>query len=92
MRKKGTLPFLRPDGKSQVTVRYDGNDRPLRIDAVVVSTQHSEDVTYKTLKEAVMDEVVKPVLPAKLVDEQDQVLHQPDRPLRRRRPDGRLRA
>jgi S-adenosylmethionine synthetase len=67
MRKKGTLPFLRPDGKSQVSVRYDGSDRPLAIDAVVVSTQHSEDVAYKTLKEAVMDEVVKPVLPAKLV-------------------------
>jgi S-adenosylmethionine synthetase len=67
MRKKGTLPFLRPDGKSQVSVRYDGTDRPLGIDAVVVSTQHSEDVSYKALKEAVMDEVIKPVLPAKLV-------------------------
>ncbi|HEY2901625.1 MAG TPA: methionine adenosyltransferase [Polyangia bacterium] len=63
VRKKGTLDFLRPDGKSQVTVRYDGENRPLAIDAVVVSTQHSESVKYKTLKEAVMDEVIRPVLP-----------------------------
>jgi S-adenosylmethionine synthetase len=67
VRKRGTLDFLRPDGKSQVTVRYDSEDRPLAIDAVVVSTQHSEDVKYKTLKEAVMDEVVKPVLPGAFV-------------------------
>jgi len=67
VRKKGTLPFLRPDGKTQVSVRYASDDRPLGIDAIVVSTQHSEDVAYKTLKEAVMDEVVKPILPSKLV-------------------------
>src|SRR5215467_8631543 len=67
VRKKGTLAFLRPDGKTQVSVRYDSDDRALGIDAVVVSTQHSEDVAYKTLKEAVMDEVVKPILPSKLV-------------------------
>jgi S-adenosylmethionine synthetase len=67
VRKKGTLDFLRPDGKSQVSVRYDGEDRPLGIDAVVVSTQHSEDVKYKTLKESVMEEVVRPVLPAGMV-------------------------
>jgi S-adenosylmethionine synthetase len=67
VRKKGTLQFLRPDGKTQVSVRYDSEDRVLGIDAVVVSTQHSEDVAYKTLKEAVMEEVVKPILPTKLV-------------------------
>ncbi len=67
VRKKGVVDFLRPDGKSQVSVRYSSDDRPLGIDAVVVSTQHSESVKYKTLKEAVMDEVVKPVLPAALV-------------------------
>jgi S-adenosylmethionine synthetase len=67
VRKKGTLDFLRPDGKSQVSVRYDGEDRVLGIDAVVVSTQHSESVKYKTLKEAVMEEVVRPVLPSALV-------------------------
>jgi S-adenosylmethionine synthetase len=67
VRKKGTLDFLRPDGKSQVTVRYAADGRPLAIDAVVVSTQHSEDVKYKTLKESVMEEVVRPVLPAGFV-------------------------
>ena len=66
VRKKGR-DFLRPDGKTQVSVRYGSDDRPLGIDAVVVSTQHSEDVAYKTLKEAVMEEVVKPILPSKLV-------------------------
>jgi len=67
VRKKGTLDFLRPDGKTQVSVRYGSDDRPLALDAIVVSTQHSESVAYKTLKEAVMDEVVKPILPSKLV-------------------------
>jgi S-adenosylmethionine synthetase len=67
VRKKGTLDFLRPDGKTQVSVRYSDDDRALGIDAVVLSTQHSEDVKYKTLKEAVMEEVVKPILPAKMV-------------------------
>ncbi|HEY2731219.1 MAG TPA: methionine adenosyltransferase [Polyangia bacterium] len=67
VRKKGTLDFLRPDGKTQVSVRYSSDDRALGIDAVVLSTQHSEDVKYKTLKEAVMEEVVKPILPAKMV-------------------------
>jgi S-adenosylmethionine synthetase len=67
VRKKGTLNFLRPDGKTQVSVRYGGDDRPLAIDAVVVSTQHSEDVAYKTLKDAIMEEVVRPILPTKLV-------------------------
>jgi S-adenosylmethionine synthetase len=67
VRKKGTLDFLRPDGKTQVSVRYSAEDRALGIDAVVLSTQHSEDVKYKTLKEAVMEEVVKPILPAKMV-------------------------
>jgi S-adenosylmethionine synthetase len=67
VRKKGVLDFLRPDGKSQVTVRYSDDGRPLGIDAVVVSTQHSEDVKYKTLKEAVMEEVVRPILPAAFV-------------------------
>jgi S-adenosylmethionine synthetase len=67
VRKKGTLDFLRPDGKSQVTVRYDSDNRAIAIDAVVVSTQHSEEVKYKVLKEAVMEEVVRPVLPSALV-------------------------
>ena len=66
VRKKGLFDFIRPDGKSQVSVRYE-NDRPAAIEAVVVSTQHSEDVKYKTLKEAVIEEVVKKELPRELV-------------------------
>jgi len=62
LRKNGRLPWLRPDAKSQVTVRYvDG--KPAGIDAVVLSTQHAPDVKYETLKEAVVEEIVKPVLP-----------------------------
>jgi S-adenosylmethionine synthetase len=68
VRKKGKLPFLRPDGKTQVTVEYDENQKPVRIDAIVVSSQHSEDVKHKTLKDAVIEEVVKPSIPARLID------------------------
>lgn len=68
VRKKGKLAFLRPDGKTQVTVEYDENQKPLRVDAVVVSSQHSEDVKHKTLKEAVIEEVVKNVIPSRLID------------------------
>lgn len=62
LRKNGTLPWLRPDAKSQVTFRYD-NDKPVGIDAVVLSTQHDPDIDNKVLHEAVMDEIIKPVLP-----------------------------
>jgi len=63
LRKNGTLRWLRPDAKSQVTFLYE-NGKPVAIDAVVLSTQHSPDISYNTLKEAVMDEIIKPVLPA----------------------------
>jgi S-adenosylmethionine synthetase len=63
VRKNGTLPWLRPDAKSQVTFRYEDN-KPVGIDAVVLSTQHSDDIDTPTLREAVMDEIIKPVLPA----------------------------
>ena len=66
VRKNGSLPWLRPDAKSQVTFVYDGN-KPVGIDAVVLSTQHSPEVDLKTLQEAVMDEVIKPVLPAEWI-------------------------
>jgi S-adenosylmethionine synthetase len=68
LRKQGTLPWLRPDGKSQVTVQYDEQGRPSRVDAVVVSTQHAEHIKHRTIKDAVIEEVVKPVLPASMVD------------------------
>jgi S-adenosylmethionine synthetase len=66
-RKKRVVDFFRPDGKTQVTIRYDERNQPVAIDTVVVSTQHTESVKYKTLKEAVMEEVIKPVLPAALI-------------------------
>lgn len=66
VRKKGKLPFLRPDGKSQVTVRYE-NDRPVAVDTVVVSSQHSPDVKHKVLKEAIIEDVIKKVVPARLL-------------------------
>ena len=67
LRKTNKLAFLRPDSKSQVTIEYE-NDRPKRIDAVVVSTQHSEDVKHKDLKEAVIELCIKKTLPANLLD------------------------
>ena len=63
VRKNGTLPWLRPDAKSQVTFRYE-DSKPVGIEAVVLSTQHSPDIEYKALKEAVLDEIIMPVLPA----------------------------
>ncbi|MBI2396931.1 MAG: methionine adenosyltransferase [Xanthomonadales bacterium] len=66
-KKNSPLPWLRPDAKSQVTLRYDGN-KIAGIDAVVLSTQHDEDVKQKHLVEAVMEEIIKPVLPGKLID------------------------
>jgi len=68
LRKDGRLPWLRPDAKSQLTVKYvDG--KPTAIDAVVVSTQHSPDIDHKTLTEAVIEEIVKPVLPPELMSD-----------------------
>jgi S-adenosylmethionine synthetase len=67
VRKKGKLSWLRPDAKSQVTLRYE-NDVPVGIEAVVLSTQHSDDVSTKTLREAVMEEILKPVLPSRWID------------------------
>ncbi|MBX7082788.1 MAG: methionine adenosyltransferase [Nannocystaceae bacterium] len=67
VRRRESDSFLRPDGKSQVTVEYDGMT-PKRVDAVVVSTQHREDVTHATLKEFIMEEVIKPTVPATLLD------------------------
>lgn len=67
VRKSGQLGWLRPDGKSQVSIEYV-NGKPSRIDAVVVSTQHAEEISHKDLKEAVLEEVIKPVLPASMID------------------------
>ncbi len=67
VRKRGALPWLRPDAKSQVTFRYE-NDKPVGIDAVVLSTQHAPEIDQKTLREAVMDEIILPVLPAEWIN------------------------
>ncbi|HTS69772.1 MAG TPA: methionine adenosyltransferase [Terriglobia bacterium] len=67
VRRKGILDFVRPDGKSQVTVEYDGA-RPVRVDAVVVSTQHADSVSNETLRAGIMECVIKPVIPAHLLD------------------------
>ena len=67
VRKAGLLPWLRPDAKSQVTVEY-GDDGPERIEAIVLSTQHNPDVNYVDLKEGVMEEIIKPIIPSHMVD------------------------
>jgi S-adenosylmethionine synthetase len=67
VRKRGKLPWLRPDAKSQVTLRYE-DDKPVGLEAVVLSTQHSDDISTKNLREAVIEEILKPVLPAKWID------------------------
>jgi S-adenosylmethionine synthetase len=67
VRKSGLLPWLRPDAKSQVTIEYE-NKRPKRVEAIVLSTQHSPDVDYEDLKAGVMEEIIKPIIPANMVD------------------------
>ena len=68
-RKSGRLPWLRPDGKSQVSVEYDPDGSVSRIDNVVISTQHSADIAIETLREAVIEEIIRPNLPSRLLDD-----------------------
>ncbi len=68
LRKDGTLPYLRPDGKAQVTVEYDGNS-PVRVETVVVSTQHSASAELETIRRDIIERVIRPVIPAKLLDD-----------------------
>lgn len=70
VRKDGTLNYLRPDGKVQVTVEYDENDNPVRIDTIVVSTQHAEDVTLEQIQEDIKAHVIYPTVPENLINEQ----------------------
>lgn len=70
VRKEGTLNYLRPDGKVQVTVEYDENDNPVRIDTIVVSTQHAEDVTLEQIQEDIKAHVIYPTVPENLINEQ----------------------
>ena len=69
VRKNGILTYLRPDGKTQVTVEYDENDRPIRLDAVVLSTQHDPEVTQEQIHEDIKKYVFEPILPKNMVDE-----------------------
>jgi S-adenosylmethionine synthetase len=69
IRKEGTLNYLRPDGKSQVTVEYDENGKPIHLNAVVLSTQHNEEITIEQLRKDIKKFVLDPILPAELVDE-----------------------
>ena len=69
VRKSGLLPYMRPDGKSQVTVEYDENNRPVRVDTVVISTQHNPDVTLEQIRKDMIEQVAKVVIPANMLDE-----------------------
>jgi len=76
VRKSGLLPFLRPDSKAQVSIQYI-NDKPIRVDTVVVSSRHTPEVTYETLQEAIIEEVVRKIIPAELLDESTRFLINP---------------
>ena len=69
VRKAGTLPYLRPDGKAQVTVEYDENNQPVRIDTVVLSTQHSEGVSHEQIERDMIEHVIRPAISAHMLDE-----------------------
>ncbi len=77
VRKNNTLPYLRPDGKTQVTVEYDETGTPLRIDTILISTQHSSEIDMKTLAEDIKREVVDFIVPASLVDQETKYLFNP---------------
>ncbi|PTJ25662.1 methionine adenosyltransferase [Staphylococcus simulans] len=70
VRKDGTLTYLRPDGKVQVTVEYDENDKPVRIDTIVISTQHAEDASLDQIQRDIRTHVIDPIVPAELLDEE----------------------
>ena len=77
VRKSGELSYLRPDGKTQVTVEYDENRRPVRVDTVVLSTQHSPEVELETIREDMIEKVIKTTVPAELLDENTRYLINP---------------
>ena len=77
VRKQGQLTYLRPDSKAQVTVEYDDQHRPLRVDTVVLSTQHDPEVSLTDLKRDIIEQVIKPVVPAQFLDEQTKFLINP---------------
>ena len=68
VRKNGTLPYLRPDGKTQVTIEYDDDNKPVRVDTVVISTQHDENVTLEKIRKDLLEYVVKPIIPSEYLN------------------------
>ena len=74
VRKRDILPYVRPDGKTKVTIQYY-DDKPVRVDTVVVSTQHSPDVKLKQIREDIIEKVIRPVIPAELLDEENITYH-----------------
>lgn len=77
MRKEGVLTYLRPDGKTQVTIEYDENNKPVRVDTIVISTQHHEAATNEQIEKDMIEYVVKPIVPAKLLDANTKYLINP---------------
>jgi len=77
VRKDGTLDYLRPDGKSQVTVEYDENQNPVRVDAVVISTQHSPEASLEQIRADMVEHVIRPTIPANLMDENTKIYVNP---------------
>ena len=77
VRKDGTLPYLRADGKSQVTIEYDENDKPVHVNAVVISTQHAEEISQEQIHEDIKKYVIDPIVPAELIDETTKVFINP---------------
>ena len=77
VRKNGTLHYLRPDGKTQVTVEYDENGKPVRVDTVVISTQHSASVELERIREDMIDFVIKPIIPANMLDANTKIFVNP---------------
>ncbi len=77
VRKEGLVDYLRPDGKTQVTVEYDGENRPLRVDAVVVSTQHGPEASLDQIRQDMIQLIIKPIIPAELLDDQTKIYVNP---------------
>lgn len=77
VRKNGTLPYLRPDGKSQVTVEYNKEGKPVRIDAVVISSQHSADISWEQIQKDIRTYVIDPILPAEMLDDDTKIYINP---------------
>ena len=77
VRKSGELSYLRPDGKTQVTIEYNQDGTPKRVDAVVVSTQHSASVELETLRKDVLEKIIKPIIPSELMDDKTQIFINP---------------